>query len=276
VRIALTIHDGRIAPVFESARRLLVVDIPAAGSRHKVSLAGESVLDRVRQVAETGADELVCGGITGPMRHMLEARGIRVRPWVALDVETALRLVAERSRAPMKIIVSAVDPGPDARVEPRFGRAPWYVAYDPESGQYESFENPYLDRQSGAGIQAAQLVLDRKAGAIITGRCGPNAFGTLSAAGVTVYGGAGGTVREAVEAQLAGRLEPTGAPSSPGHVGMPASTGRGGGQGVGPGGGRGRGQGRGQGGGQGRGPGRGQGRGPGGGQGGGGGRRGGR
>ncbi len=125
VRIALTIYDGRIAPVFESAQRLLVIDVPAArGSRHEVSLAGLTGIDRVRHVGETGADELVCGGITGSVRHLLEARGIRVRPWVALDVETALRMVTERSRTPMKIIVSATEAGPDARVEPRFGRAP--------------------------------------------------------------------------------------------------------------------------------------------------------
>jgi predicted Fe-Mo cluster-binding NifX family protein len=133
---------------------------------------------------------------------------------VALDVETALRMVTERSRAPMKIIVSAVGPGPEALVEPRFGRAPWYVAYDAESGQYESFENPYLDRQSGAGIQAAQLVLDRKAGALITGRCGPNAFGTLWAGDVTVHTGVEGTVRQAVLAHRQGRLSAARVPSA--------------------------------------------------------------
>jgi predicted Fe-Mo cluster-binding NifX family protein len=151
----------------------------------------------------------------------------------------------------MKIVVSAVDRGPDAQVDPRFGRAPWFVVYESEEDGYESVENPHRDMQSGAGIQAAQLALDLGAVAVVTGRCGPNAFETLRAGGVSVHSGARGTVREAIEAHRAGSLAPAVGPSSPGHVG--SGTGAGGGRG---GGGRGRGPGRGAGQGRGRGRGR--------------------
>jgi predicted Fe-Mo cluster-binding NifX family protein len=276
VRIALTIHGGRIAPVFDAAQRLLIVDLDETPARRReVDLAGASPLERVRLVRETGADELVCGAITRTLRHLLEARGVRVRPWVALDVESALRMVAERKRRTMKIVVSALDRGPDARIDPRFGRAPWYVIHDTEDGSYESVPNPNVDAPSGAGIQAAQLVLDSGARVLITGRCGPNAYGTLRAGGVIVHSGFEGTVREAVEAHAAGRLVADEGPTSPGHaaIGPGPGFGRGGGGrgygrgGGGGGGGGGRGGGRGGGGG-----GRGGGRGGGGGGGGGGGR----
>lgn len=214
MRVAATIHDGRIAPVFESARRLLVACIPEGPEpRLEVDLSRATVLERVSRVRETGADELVCGGITATVRDLLEARGVRVRPWVALDVETALKLIAERTPEPGKIAVSAVERGPDARIDPRFGRAPWLVIHDTESGLYESVANPHATARRGAGIQAARLVLGLRVGSIITGRCGPNVFGTLCVGDVTVFTGVEGTVRQAIGAHRQDRLSAARGPS---------------------------------------------------------------
>ena len=75
------------------------------------------------------------------------------------------------------------------------------------------------DSGGGAGIQAAQYVVERGARAIVSGRVGPNAFDVLQAAGVAIYPFDGGTVRQAVEAFKAGRLSETGSATAGAHAG---------------------------------------------------------
>jgi len=120
----------------------------------------------------------------------------------------------------MKVVVTANGTHLDAPTSPVFGRCPTYVFVDTETMQFEAVENPSVASAGGAGIQAAQFVIERGAQAAITGNVGPNAFDVLAAAGVPVYLFGGGTVREAVEAFKAGQLSAAGAASTPAHAGM--------------------------------------------------------
>jgi len=133
----------------------------------------------------------------------------------------------------MKIAVSSEGTDLEAVASPVFGRCAAFVFVETETMAYEAVENPALASPSGAGIQAAQLVVERGARAVITGNVGPNAFAVFESAGVSVYPFTGGTVRQAVEAFKAGRLQPVAGASVPAHGGM------GGGFGVGRGMGRG-------------------------------------
>ncbi|MFL7807559.1 MAG: NifB/NifX family molybdenum-iron cluster-binding protein [Anaerolineae bacterium] len=126
----------------------------------------------------------------------------------------------------MKIAVTANGQDLDAPTSPVFGRCPTYILVDTETMQFEVVANPALSAGSGAGIQAAQFIIEQGAQAVVTGNVGPNAYGVLSAAGVAVYLNNGGTVRQAIEAYNAGELGATSAPSGPAHAGM----GRGGGR----------------------------------------------
>jgi predicted Fe-Mo cluster-binding NifX family protein len=148
----------------------------------------------------------------------------------------------------MKIAASSPGQTLDDAVDPRFGRAPFFLIIDPETLAYETLPNPNIELGGGAGIQSAQLMSERGVTVVLTGNCGPNAFRTFGAAGIQVITGVSGTVREAVEAYRAGRLTEKGAPNVPSHFGM-GGGGRGGGGGGRGGGGRG-GGGRGGGGGR--------------------------
>jgi predicted Fe-Mo cluster-binding NifX family protein len=154
----------------------------------------------------------------------------------------------------MKIAVTASAPGIDGAIDPRFGRCPYFLIVDTETMEFEAVENPYISASGGAGIQAAQLVASKGAKTVLTGSCGPNAFQTLTAAGVEVVTGASGPIRAAVESYVSGSgLRAAEGPNAPSHSGM--------GQGMGPGQGMGQGMGRGMGQGMGRGMGRGMGQG---------------
>jgi len=127
----------------------------------------------------------------------------------------------------MKLAVTANGAGLDAAASPVFGRCPTYVFVDTDTMQCESVENPAVGASGGAGVQAAQFILERGAQAVVTGNVGPNAFGVFQASGVEVYLFGGGTVREAVEAYKAGQLHPVGGANVPAHSGMGRGIGRG-------------------------------------------------
>jgi len=120
----------------------------------------------------------------------------------------------------MKIVVTSSGADLDAQAHPAFGRCPIYLFVDTATMQFEAVENPAANAAGGAGIQAAQFVVERGAQAVVTGNVGPNAFQVFQPAGVPVYLFGGGTVRQAVEAYKAGELSAAGSASGPAHTGM--------------------------------------------------------
>lgn len=120
----------------------------------------------------------------------------------------------------MKIAVSAVSDHRDAGTDPRFGRCAYFVFVDSETGEVESVPNPSLSSGHGAGVAAAQFIVQHGTEAVIAGNVGPNAFQVLDASGVKVYPFDRGTVMEAVAALQAGELAALNGPSGAAHAGM--------------------------------------------------------
>ncbi|MEO0085644.1 MAG: NifB/NifX family molybdenum-iron cluster-binding protein [candidate division WOR-3 bacterium] len=120
----------------------------------------------------------------------------------------------------MKLAVTADAEGLEARIDGRFGRCPAFVIIDPETMEHRTVKNTAAGADSGAGIDAAQAVVNLGVTAVVTGHCGPKAYSVLSRAGIVVYTGASGTVRDAVEAFKAGRLQLASRPDAAGHSGM--------------------------------------------------------
>lgn len=131
----------------------------------------------------------------------------------------------------MKIAVSATGNGLDAPFSPLFGRCPVFAIVDTDTMASESIPNGAGSAAGGAGIQAAQDVANRGVQAVVTGSVGPNAYEVLAAAGIGVYTFPVGTVRQAVEAFKAGKLEQVSNPTGPAHAGMGAMRGPGHGMG---------------------------------------------
>jgi predicted Fe-Mo cluster-binding NifX family protein len=118
----------------------------------------------------------------------------------------------------MKIAVSASGPELDAGVNPRFGRAPYFLLVRPDTLEFEVVTNQEsLQAAHGAGIQTATLVAKCGPAAVITGNCGPKAYQTLQAAGIPVFLGVSGSVREAVQQYKQGKLAAAPTPNKVGH-----------------------------------------------------------
>jgi predicted Fe-Mo cluster-binding NifX family protein len=108
----------------------------------------------------------------------------------------------------VKIAVTSTGKTPDSPVDPRFGRAAYFVLFDSDAGTFEAHDNAQnLNAPQGAGIQAGETVARLGAKALVTGHCGPKAFRVLKAAGIRVVVGAQGTAKEAMDRFLKGELK---------------------------------------------------------------------
>jgi predicted Fe-Mo cluster-binding NifX family protein len=128
----------------------------------------------------------------------------------------------------MKIAISSTGEDLDSHVDPRFGRCQYFIFVDPETMGFEILENEGLMASGGAGVQAAQSIIQNGANVLITGNLGPNAASAPSASGIKVYLVSGGTVREATESFKAGNLHEISGPTVPPHFGMGGGRGMGG------------------------------------------------
>ncbi|TRZ96106.1 MAG: dinitrogenase iron-molybdenum cofactor biosynthesis protein [Dehalococcoidia bacterium] len=120
----------------------------------------------------------------------------------------------------MKIAISATGPDLDAEVDPRFGRCQYFIIADPETMEFEAVENSSAMASGGAGISTGQMISGKGAQVVLTGNCGPNAYQTLSAAGIQVITGVSGTVRDAIEGYKSGQLQAISQPNVAAHFGM--------------------------------------------------------
>ncbi len=101
----------------------------------------------------------------------------------------------------MKLIISAQNSSLESQVDRRFGRCTWLILFDTDTNLWEAFQNPGVSQSGGAGVAAAQFVVDKKADVVISGDFGPNASRAFQAANVEMlrFTDSTTTVQEAVD-----------------------------------------------------------------------------
>lgn len=99
----------------------------------------------------------------------------------------------------MKIAVTSNQEGLDQVVEERFGRCAFFAIFDTDSGKLSFIPNRAKEASSGAGVKAAQQLIDLGVDLLITGKVGPGALEILNEGGIRMESWIAGTVGEAVE-----------------------------------------------------------------------------
>jgi len=91
-KIALAAWNGRISPLFDVTRQVLMIDIKdgAIVSRREESLPGKELQTQAERLAELGPHVLICGAISQPMSVLLAARNIRIMPFTSGDLEQVI------------------------------------------------------------------------------------------------------------------------------------------------------------------------------------------
>ena len=92
MKLAIPEFNGRVSPVFDCCRRLLVIDTSVEGSNRVVSQDWSEVVcvKRPRCLREMGVRTLLCGGISTDLAGEIEAGGVEVIPWVSGDINEVL------------------------------------------------------------------------------------------------------------------------------------------------------------------------------------------
>ena len=103
MKVAVPVWEGKVSPVLDTAKRLLVVDAHGGNivSRTEVPIGGKSPQERANDI-KRHTDVLICGALSRPIESCLTSIGIEVFPWVMGD---AVRLI--------EICVNGIIPGPE-------------------------------------------------------------------------------------------------------------------------------------------------------------------
>jgi predicted Fe-Mo cluster-binding NifX family protein len=120
----------------------------------------------------------------------------------------------------MKIVITSIAPDIDAQVDPRFGRGAYFLVVDSDTREWQAEPNPAVNTSGGAGVQAAQIVVQHGAQVAISGDFGPNAYEALAAAGVQMFLAPANqslTVSDVLTRYQGGELKPVTGPTGPGH-----------------------------------------------------------
>jgi predicted Fe-Mo cluster-binding NifX family protein len=93
MKVALTVWNERISPVFDVSRQMTLLDIEKGlvKARSDVPLQSGDSVRKAEQLASLKVETLICGAISRPLSAMLTARGIHVIPFVAGGVEDVVR-----------------------------------------------------------------------------------------------------------------------------------------------------------------------------------------
>ena len=92
MKLAIPIWNERVSPVFDTAARLLVVDLDDGGerARDEIALTAEFPPHRVRRLVELGVDTLICGAVSNPLGTLVVSAGITLIPFVSGQVDEVL------------------------------------------------------------------------------------------------------------------------------------------------------------------------------------------
>ncbi len=106
----------------------------------------------------------------------------------------------------MKISIPVDEKSLESNVCVSFGRAPYYLIYDTETKESVFHDNSAAASTGGAGIKAAQTIVDNKVNALLTPRCGENAANVLKSADIKIYKTAGISAKKNIDDFISGKL----------------------------------------------------------------------
>ncbi len=99
----------------------------------------------------------------------------------------------------MRIAIPVDKNDKKTKLSTTLGRAPYFLIYDTESKESFLIENKAKESKGGAGIVAAQTIVDNKVEALLTPQCGENAAQVIKEADIRIYKTEGYDLEENIE-----------------------------------------------------------------------------
>ncbi len=106
----------------------------------------------------------------------------------------------------MKIAIPVDEKTLESNVCISFGRTPYFLIYNVETKESEFIDNSAAASTGGAGIKAAQMIVDCDVDVLLTPRCGENAANVLKAADIEIYKTTSLPIKENIDAYVNKKL----------------------------------------------------------------------
>jgi predicted Fe-Mo cluster-binding NifX family protein len=106
----------------------------------------------------------------------------------------------------MKVAIPVDEKSLQPNVCASFGRAPYFLILDIDTKKNVFLDNSAAASTGGAGIKAAQMIVDNKADILLTPRLGENAAGVLKAAEIKIYKTTTASAKDNIDSFIAGNL----------------------------------------------------------------------
>lgn len=106
----------------------------------------------------------------------------------------------------MKVAVPTNGPSLHSAVELEFGRNPYFLIIDLDTLGFDFVSNGKKDMPINAALLCVPLLTEQGVDVVLTGKCPTPALHMLVAAGIEVFTGARGLVRQTVEEFRCGKL----------------------------------------------------------------------
>jgi predicted Fe-Mo cluster-binding NifX family protein len=89
MQTAFSFWQGRIAPVFDVARNIRILEIQRGTIVRQIeaTLPGEPAAEKTVRLVEMGIETLVCGAISRPLQAAVSAAGILVIPFISGNLD---------------------------------------------------------------------------------------------------------------------------------------------------------------------------------------------
>lgn len=106
----------------------------------------------------------------------------------------------------MKIAIPVENNSMEANISASFGRSAYFLIYDTTNQNSEYLKNDAADSQGGAGVKAAQLMIDSDINILLTPRCGEKAMQIFTETDIKVYQTRGTSIPYNLNSCLGGEL----------------------------------------------------------------------
>ena len=106
----------------------------------------------------------------------------------------------------MKIAIASAGKTINSQVDLRFGRCGYFLIYNNKKDELKVVNNTAGQAFRGAGISAAQLLVNQKVKIVIAGNFGPNAVNVLRASKIEIFTAPSMTVKQALDQYKKGKL----------------------------------------------------------------------
>jgi predicted Fe-Mo cluster-binding NifX family protein len=106
----------------------------------------------------------------------------------------------------MKIVIPVDEKTLESDVCASFGRTPYFLIHDTETKESVFIDNSAAASTGGAGIKAAQTIVDNKANVLLAPRCGENAADVLKSADIKIFKTTSVSAKDNIDDFIDGKL----------------------------------------------------------------------